>query len=116
MRSYIKILGPPYAEAIHSLEKIALDVPQVCIMNTILLHGNPFLDSLDWVYNYMKNLGDVEYEKCGRIISKHGQLLGEYDFFFEWFQEPSREQINELMEKIDDALKPLGAHYSITHK
>lgn len=114
--SYVKIIGPPYEESIHMLERISLDMPEVCIMNTILLHGNPVLDSLDWIYNYMKNWGDVKYEECDRIISDSGHSLGDYDFYFEWFQEPSMEQLNKLTGKIDDALNETGARYTITHK
>ena len=110
---FVKVIGPPYLEAIRALEKIALDTPEICIMNTILMHGNPYLDSLDWIYNYFKGLGKVSYQWCARIISKHGQLLGDFDFFYEWFQEPSLEQINEMIRIMDEALKPLGAMYTI---
>ena len=33
MRSYIKIYGPPILEAIKELEKLAVDMPGVCIMD-----------------------------------------------------------------------------------
>ena len=112
MKTYIKIYGPPYLKAIRVLEKIALETPEVCIMNTILLHGNPYLDSIDWVYNYFKGLGKVSYERCGRLISS-SRDLGEEDFLFEWFVEPSPDQIKELLLKIDESLKALGAWYSV---
>jgi hypothetical protein len=35
MKSYIKILGPPHLKAIKELEKVAVDMPQLCIMDTI---------------------------------------------------------------------------------
>ena len=113
MRMFVKVLGPPYIDAIKALEKIALETPEVCVMNTILMHGNPYLDSLDWIYNYFKGLGNVSYQRCSRIISEHRQLLGEHDFFYEWFQEPSKAQLEDLIEKMDEALKPIGAMYTI---
>jgi hypothetical protein len=60
--------------------------------------------------------GEIEVERCSNIISKSGERLGDYDFFFEWFTEPTMDQINQLMEKIDEALTPLGCKYTITTK
>ena len=51
---------------------------------------------------------------CSNII-KSGERLGEYDFF-EWFTEPTMDQIHQLMEKIDKALPLLGCKYTITTK
>jgi hypothetical protein len=56
----------------------------------------------------------IPVKRCHSIISKHGQKLGEYDFFFEWYEEPEAFQLNELIRKIDAALKPLGCLYTIT--
>lgn len=114
MRSYIKIYGPPYLKSIRALEEIAVDTPEVCIMNSVLFHADPYTQVIDWIYNYFKNRGDVSYMRCRNIISKSGELLSDYDFFFEWFVEPSKEQIIGLIGRIDDALEPLGALYSIT--
>ena len=36
MKSYIKIYGPPVLKAIKALETIAVDMPEVCIWNTII--------------------------------------------------------------------------------
>jgi len=58
----------------------------------------------------------VSVERCSNIISGSGQVLGEYDFFFEWFKDPSTEQLNDLIEKIDTALAPVGCRYTITTK
>jgi hypothetical protein len=38
MRSYIKIYGPPILEAIKELEKLAVDLPEVCIMDYVIAH------------------------------------------------------------------------------
>jgi hypothetical protein len=118
--SYIKIYGPPVLKAIKELEKIAVDMPEVCIMDTIMAgipdYSTAFSDP-DYTSSYFsQSLGSVELEveRCGTIISKSGERLGEYDFFFEWFTEPTMEQLNELIEKIDAALTPLGCKYTIT--
>jgi len=36
MRSCIKIYGPPILEAIRELEKVAVDMPEVCIMDYVI--------------------------------------------------------------------------------
>ena len=125
MRSFIKILGPPLFETVRALEKIAVDIPQVCIMDTAILRdiprsmardiGEPF-EYPEYVMGFFnKRTGvTIKTERCNDIISESGELLGEYDFFFEWFKEPSMEQLNQLMEKIDETLKPLGCLYTVT--
>ena len=115
MRSYIKIYGPPVLKAIKALEKVAIDVPEVCIMDTIIEHSGPLL-GVSGVFNYFSSLGNVTRERCDKIISRSGESLGEYDFYFEWFTEPTMEQLNDLIEKIDEALTPLGCRYTITTK
>jgi len=35
-RSYIKIFGRPILEAIRELEKLAVDMPEVCIMDYVI--------------------------------------------------------------------------------
>jgi len=118
--SYIKIYGPPVLKAIKELEKIAVDMPEVCIMDTILAGVPDYADAFsdpEYTSSYFtQTLEPVELkvERCDTIISKSGEKLGEYDFFFEWFTEPKMEQLNELIEKIDEALTPLGCKYTIT--
>ena len=71
----------------------------------------------DWVGTYYKSLGFIiTKERCESIISNSGEKLGEYDFFFEWFKEPNMDQLNALIERIDEALSPLGCTYKITTK
>ena len=50
------------------------------------------------------------------IISKSGESLGEYDFFFEWFTKPTMSQVLGLITKIDEAMEKVGCRYSITTK
>jgi len=129
MRSYIKIYGPPILEAIKELEKVAVDMPEVCIMEYVIQKdlsprmardlGGEKVETFDATIPgfFMQRTGVVvPVKRCHSIISKHGQKLGEYDFFFEWHEEPETAQLNDLIKKIDDALKPLGCLYTITTK
>jgi hypothetical protein len=132
MRTYIKIYGPPIIDAIKALEFISVDMPEICIMN-VLVSGNisdhiaqdigvkpsPIHDQPDpytgWAMNYFKaSKIEVPAERCFNIISKSGESLGEYDFFFEWFKKPTTEQIENLLKRVDDALAPLGCLYTAT--
>jgi len=129
MRSYIKIYGPPILEAIRELEKVAIHMPEVCVMDYIIKNdlspriardlGGNTVETVDVAVSgyFMQRTGVVvPVKRCHNIISKHGQKLGEYDFFFEWHEDPEASQLNELIVKIDEALKPLGCLYTITTK
>ena len=123
MKSYIKIIGPPIAKTIKALEKIAVDMPEVCIMSVPIeaTLGTPFADTgygaLDDPVSINRYFGsEMPEEKCDKIISKSGESLGEYDFYFEWFKNPSMEEINMLIEKADKAVAETGANYTITTK
>ena len=117
MRSFIKIYGPPVLKAIKELEKIAVDMPEVCIMDTMIVQSLPTFRDPEGTMDYFSDLPvEITKERCGNIISKSGEMLGEHDFFFEWFTKPSMEQLNSLIEKIDKALAPLGCRYTITTK
>ena len=120
--SFIKIYGPPLLKAIKALEKIAVDMPEVCIMDSVISgvpdYVNTFRDQ-DFATAYFSSPGmpiKVEVERCNTIISNSGGRLGEHDFFFEWFSEPTMNQVNDLIEKIDETLTPLGCKYTITTK
>lgn len=121
MRSFIKIYGPPISEAIKALEEIAVGMPEVCIMDTFIVEGlSPHIArdiGAQVVSEYFSSSGiAVSMERCRNIISRSGESLGEYDFFFEWFREPSQSQLYQLLEKIDLALAHLGCLYTITTK
>ena len=124
MISYIKLYGPPIYEAIKELDKIAIDMPQVCIMSNVVKASLPNYAErqestpLIWggAYDYFSEIGYITVERCSIIISKSGEKLGEYDYFFEWFKKPDMDELNELIKKIDKALKPLGTRYSIVTK
>ena len=115
--SFIKIYGPPLLNAIKELEKIAIDMPEVCIMDTLIVGaGLDFMDQ-GFTRDYFSSIpAEIKSERCSTIISKSGEKLGEYDFFFEWFTDPSMDQLNMLIGKIDEALAPLGCKYTIATK
>jgi len=113
LKALIRIFGPSYLEAIDNLERIAVENPRICIMNSVLLHADPYTQAVDWVYNYFKGRGKVSYERCGEILAKSEDLEG-YDFVFVWMIEPTQSYINDLISRIDESLKPSGAMYTIT--
>jgi len=117
MISYLKLYGPPVYEALKALEKIAVGMPEVCIMSQMYTVSIPNPStSPEMAYNYFSDLlsVDVDRDRCDTIISKSGERLGEYDFFFEWFKDPTMDELNDLIRRIDEALKPLGTRYTIT--
>ncbi|MBN1683134.1 hypothetical protein JW865_06245 [Candidatus Bathyarchaeota archaeon] len=125
MKSYVKIYGPPLLKAIKALEKIAIDMPQVCIMDPLIMRENLFAsDVIATQSTRMENVltyFEIEPERmdsirCDNIISKSGDTLGDYDFFFEWFKQPDKDQVQMLIEKIDEALADLGVKYTLTTK
>jgi hypothetical protein len=129
MISYVKIYGPPLLAALKALEKVAIDTPEVCIMDTTIQAavGAPKIPgasfgagdiSFDTAEGVMAFFGvdSISEERCDTLISKSGESLGEYDFFFEWFIKPTVAQIEDLIEKIDEVLAPLGVKYTLTTK
>ncbi|MFC1802391.1 hypothetical protein ACFL0D_00310 [Thermoproteota archaeon] len=116
MISYIKIYGPPHLEAITALEKIAVNLPETCIMDHAILNNVSKYIAED-IGGWFSSRGViVPIERCTDIISKSGVSLGEYDFFFEWNEQPKMKQIVDLMEKIDEALTEVGCRYTIDTK
>lgn len=127
MISYVKIYGPPLLEALKALEKVAIDMPEVCIMDTTIQaavgapeipgtsYGDIAFDTAEGVMAFF-GVNDMPEERCNNIISKSGETLGEYDFFFEWFTKPNMSQVEDLIKKIDEVLAPLGVKYTLTTK
>ena len=114
-------------EAVKALERVAVDMPQVCVMDEAILFDVPRVVGRDigepFEYReavsgfFTRRTGvSVRTERCDDIISEYGEALGEYDFFFEWFEEPSVGQLRDLIGSIDGALGPLGCLYSLTTK
>lgn len=119
MKSYIKIYGPPILKALDELEKVASEMPEISFYYHYILGFIPVGRS-----SYAPSGGVEEplgvgekYEaKSMTLVSKSGYTLGDYDFFFEWAEEPNGEQLRHLIEKIENALTPLGCKYTITTK
>ena len=127
MKSYVKVYGPPLLKAIKALEKVAIDMPEVCIMDTSIAadlgvpqvltsRSESTLASHEGIFNYFGGEGAISKERCSTIISKSGESLGEHDFYFEWFTRPTMKQVEDLIERIDKSLEPLGVKYTITTK
>jgi len=118
MKSYVKVYGPPLLKAIKALEKVAIGMPEVCIWNTVIAYSPLSIryDVYDDVQAYFAEFGEVPEKRCSTIISKSGESLGEYDFFFEWFKKPTMDELNNLIDKVDEALEPLGVMYTLTTK
>ena len=123
MKSYIKIIGPPIAKTIKALEKVAVETPEVCVMSTPLEVSlrapvtSPSYVGLDDSFSINGYFdSEMPEERCKKIISKSGESLGEYDFYFEWFKEPSMDDLMGLLEKVDEAVKGTGASYTVTTK
>ena len=116
MKSNIKLYGPPILEALHALEKLAIKTPEVCIMDSLLMLDLDKFTDVDKVGFYFTPHGGIPKDRCDHIISKTGGGLGDYDFYYEWFIHPTTAQVQMLIGKIDEALKPLGVRYTITTK
>jgi hypothetical protein len=135
LRSYIKLLGPPILGGIKALEKVAIDMPEVCMMHRTFAKGLsphiardiglepqsarlrvPSYDSAMLVEYFRSSGVFVTQERCESIISESGQALGEYDFFFEWHEKPNTSQLTDLITKIDEALADVGCLYSVNTK
>jgi hypothetical protein len=116
MKTYVKVFGPPLLRAIRALERLSIGMPQVAIMDTLITLSTPNLGDERAAAEYLSSLGAVSVERSRNIISRSGEELGEYDFFFEWLRGPSVEQFHELIDRIDEALAPLGCWYKVTTK
>ena len=125
-RSYVKIYGPPVLSSLRALEKVALEMSKKTTMKyySVMVPSAPYAPADASAYgNVMRDyvagiLADVEMpaEEKVKLISKSGDTLGEYDFFFEWGEEPTMQQVQELIGKIDEALADCGCRYTMTTK
>lgn len=120
-RSYVKVYGPPVLKAIKALEAVAVEMSKTtslkfshtCIPYPTRMQS----DKTDW-NSYLNNMKQnyVDCYEPVKIISNSQQLLGEYDFFYEWTEEPTMVKIEGLLGKIDEALDGMGCSYTMTTK
>ena len=104
---------PNKKEAIRALEKVALNTPEVCIMTSLVdLSGVGTQE----IGDYFSGLGNIPTDRCLTIVSKSGEGLGEYDFYYDWFFEPSKAVLDNLYEKITHQLNHFGVKYQIDTK
>jgi hypothetical protein len=116
LKSYVRVYGPPLLKAIRALEKLAVNMPEVCIMDSMIEASLPQFNTRDGVRNYFTAINDISEQRCDTIISKSEKKMGDYDFVFEWYKAPKSEEVNVLIEKIDEALGPIGVKYTIATK
>jgi hypothetical protein len=137
MITFVKLMGPPILKAIRSLENISVDMPSVCIMDSLMANNLPDFaisdisgsrvgsyashpdasSRADFTYQFFKGAGiAINRERCGNIISTSGVDLGEDDFYFEWFKEPDKDELLDFIERVDEALSQVGCLYSLRHE
>jgi hypothetical protein len=125
-RSYIKIYGPPLLKAIRALEKIAVELSKT---TTIRHYGILTPSPEDYLIEGQRDVTSYESQSIRllpqvempvnekvKLISRASDTLGDHDFFFEWGKEPTKQEVEDLIAKIDEALADCGCRYTITTK
>jgi hypothetical protein len=142
MKTYVKIFGPPLGEALDELQRIAAEMPKVSHYHMLSGYegappfptsmvaagwtptGEPTIqypvaslpeDRLSQVPSGLPTGAGVQ-KTMHPALSRSGHTLGEYDFFFEWVEEPTWQQMRDLISQIDKAFARLGCKYTITTK
>jgi len=121
MRTYIEIVGENPEPAIKALENIAVETPQVCVMDTVIDQVSLVPDFStgtyeQWVRDYFGLKEDVDAERCANIVSRSGADLGTANLYFEWLTPPDRYQLKKLKDRIDSTMKTLGYKYKVTDR
>ena len=118
-KTYVRIYGPPLMKALQALEGVAVNISKEkeikfshkCIPYPTRLQK----DDISW-QNYLNTLKNT-YVDCyepQKIIADAKQIVGENDFMFEWVEKkPTLKQLENLIERIDNALSELGVLYTI---
>ena len=116
----MKIEGKDFEPAIKKLEQLAVESPQICVMDMLMDQEMPGPDTSitqineEWTRTYFGLTEAVDKEECSKIVAKSREL-GDSSLFFEWLQEPNKKMLAELKEKIDKTLKPLGVKYTVNN-
>ncbi len=115
-RSYIKIYGPPLGKGLRALEKVAVEMSKKTTMRFYSVSIPDITISPTGTEGVPTTIGGLSERESVKLISRSSQVLGDYDFFFEWGVEPTVKEINELIDMIDAALIECGCKYTITTK
>jgi hypothetical protein len=119
-RSFVKIYGPPIMKGLRALEQIAVEMSKTTTMRFYSVYTVPtFISGYTTEEEFGHHIlpeANIPVSEKVKLVSRASQAIGEYDFFFEWGAEPTLEQVNELIEKIDEALAECGCMYSIVTK
>jgi hypothetical protein len=118
MKTWVKITEGNEEKAIKALEELAVSKDKVCIMTKYLEYDIPDVQQITapWVKDYYHHLESLSLERCTDFISKSGEATGEFDFYFEWLEEPSKEHLNEFVNDIKATLRPLNVKFQIENK
>jgi len=99
------------------LEKVAVEMSKKTTMRFFSISvPEMFLTPSGEPSGVPSAMGGISEREFVKLISRSSQVLGDYDFFFEWGIEPTVQQINELIETIDGAFLECGCTYTITTK
>jgi hypothetical protein len=119
-RSYIKIYGPPLLKAIRALEKIAVELSKTTeIRHFDILTPTGLWGDTEYYFSIREMLlpqVEMPVNEKVKLISRASDTLGDHDFFFEWGKEPTKQEVEDLIAKIDEALADCGCRYTITTK
>jgi hypothetical protein len=133
MISYVKLQGEKRDQALETLRDLSLDIDEVCIMDKAIYSqlkkaypierggfiygpGEAMMNLDEGILTLFRGTERVGHRICHDVISKRGEDLGEHDFFFEWFETPNQKQMDDLINKIAEALKAIDMKYTIFNK
>ncbi len=137
MKTYVRVFGPPLGDALDALQGIAAEIPKVSHYHMLSGYEGapPYPISQIPTVEIGTSLREPRIQPpptptpanlpseglpatkaTHPAISKSGYTLGEYDFFFEWSETPSWQQMHDLIAKIDKAFTKLGCKYTLTTK
>lgn len=130
-RTYVKLYGPNVTLAIRALERVSLEVPGVRIMSAPIWQDiaarvtGGLRDSPVGFFALMAEIAMSHFaasgvalpkERSRNLLSRSGENLREYDFFFEWAKKPKLELVYRLIERIDEEISETGCRYTLTTK
>jgi len=114
----VKIFGSPLLEAFDELQKIAMAMPEMTHYHLLMrfVDASAGLGTLGEGDMPYPGVTDIPRKMTHPLISKSGHTLGDYDFFFEWGDNPTSNEMRQLISKIDQSFAKLGCKYTLTTK